>query len=277
MQGTALASVAAELAAPIVAAITPTRTVEEQTKADKSNPWKAWLIPGVASYNKWKRLGRIIAEDAEREAPQKKTASALIKLAEDLKSGVSGTITYTREGIPNNPYGLAVQNDQFVKTTNGPSYLESLDKPDNDTLRPSAADALTEDEKRMFGKDIVPITPEHLGRIRAAQSARVADAIAEKNPTAYFNLLRPTTWGKGLPWKNEYLTEVSRQLREKGEANEQSWRNPGKAPVKTIKPPTTTPAKNVPLDKETQQDIDALGGSIAVNNRINPRGVGLPA
>lgn len=80
MQGTALASVAAELAAPIVAAITPTRTAEEQTKADKSDPWKSWLIPGVASYNKWKRLGRAL-----HSAAQKKTASAVAPTNEELK------------------------------------------------------------------------------------------------------------------------------------------------------------------------------------------------
>lgn len=86
--GLGLTALAAELAAPIVAAITPTRTAEEQLKHDKGSSWKSWLIPGVASYNRYKRLGRIIAEDAEREAKQQKTATAIEKSA---GAGVPGS------------------------------------------------------------------------------------------------------------------------------------------------------------------------------------------
>jgi len=95
-----VAAIAAELAAPIVAAITPTRTAEEQLKHDKGSAWKSWLIPGVASYNRWKRLGRIIAEDAERTAPQKKTASAVAPTNEELKKFASAIIKRADEHPP---------------------------------------------------------------------------------------------------------------------------------------------------------------------------------
>ena len=39
-----------------LAAMTPTRSLEDQARADK-NTWKNILIPGRAAYNWWKRIG----------------------------------------------------------------------------------------------------------------------------------------------------------------------------------------------------------------------------
>lgn len=43
--------------AAIAAAVTPTRTLEEQLEEESDSPVKDWLIPGVGFYNQLKRLG----------------------------------------------------------------------------------------------------------------------------------------------------------------------------------------------------------------------------
>lgn len=156
MQGTALASVAAELAAPIVAAITPTRTAEEQTKADKSDPWKAWLIPGVASYNKWKRLGRALHATA-----QKKTASALNKSAADP---------------------VIVKNDPHVVNNSGTPVTGLTGASYTRWLRENAG--LGKNKKQFIRPALPPgtVTPQAAAQERARQAAEYGATNAAKIP-----------------------------------------------------------------------------------------------
>ena len=88
----AVASIAAELAAPVVAAITPTRTKEEQEAHDKRALTADLLIPGVASYNKWKRLGALAA--------QKKIASGIGMTSEQREASVAQQSTADLKKIP---------------------------------------------------------------------------------------------------------------------------------------------------------------------------------
>lgn len=54
------------------AAFTPRRTKEQQKAYANSGTLKEYLVPGVASYNAWKSLGRTIGESDERKAKKDK-------------------------------------------------------------------------------------------------------------------------------------------------------------------------------------------------------------
>ena len=54
------------------AAITPTRTAQEQKDYANSSTAKEWLIPGYAPYNKWKSIGRSAADSDERDEKRRK-------------------------------------------------------------------------------------------------------------------------------------------------------------------------------------------------------------
>lgn len=53
------------------AAFTPRRTKEQQKAYANSGTLKEYLVPGTASYNAWKSLGRTIGESDERQAKKK--------------------------------------------------------------------------------------------------------------------------------------------------------------------------------------------------------------
>lgn len=61
----------AELASPIRAAATKRRTKKEQEAYANSGTLKEYLVPGVASYNAWKTLGRALESDAAIERDEK--------------------------------------------------------------------------------------------------------------------------------------------------------------------------------------------------------------
>lgn len=269
--GAGVAALAAELAAPIVAAITPTRTAEEQLKHDKGSSWKSWLIPGIASYNRYKRLGRIIAEDAEREAPQKKVASAVSKIAAD----VAGTAKQQYTGFVPTYTGAVARKGAFVRTNpNEASYFEKLPKPtvaepERSEYSPQAGDAVMARHGSTPANTDIPINQKELAAIREGQTGRIAKSIAEKNPQAYRNLLNYKTWFKGLPGKTEYIQEVQDRLKGHGKLNERT----------IIKEKITDPAevkarhdaeqwqqnreRKIKLDPQTVKDIGLFGPTIA--------------
>ena len=60
------------LGGPLAAAFTKRRTKEQQKAYANSGTLKEYLVPGVASYNAWKSLGRTIGESDERKAKKDK-------------------------------------------------------------------------------------------------------------------------------------------------------------------------------------------------------------
>lgn len=61
-----------ELGALIAAAIKRRRSKEEQKAYANSSTASEWLVPGVATYNAWKTMGRVIGDSEEREAAKAK-------------------------------------------------------------------------------------------------------------------------------------------------------------------------------------------------------------
>ena len=60
---------AANLIAAGLAAVTPTRTREEQEEAANASVAADYLIPGNATYNYWKSVGRSIADESDITSP----------------------------------------------------------------------------------------------------------------------------------------------------------------------------------------------------------------
>lgn len=65
------AALLANLIGAGTAAFTPRRTKEQQKAYANSGTLKEYLVPGAASYNAWKTLGRTIGESDERQAKKK--------------------------------------------------------------------------------------------------------------------------------------------------------------------------------------------------------------
>lgn len=86
--GAGLSIGAVNLLAALVAAATRRRTKEEQQEAAASGAGIAadYLVPGVASYNHWKSIGRSIGDAAERKAKTKDTKREEDKPAEKQAS-----------------------------------------------------------------------------------------------------------------------------------------------------------------------------------------------
>lgn len=217
--GLGLTALAAELAAPIVAAITPTRTAEEQLKHDKGSSWKSWLIPGVASYNRYKRLGRIIAEDAEREAKQQKTASAIEKKG---GTGVPGAAIK----IIKNPAstGATVENGQIKDKPNG--YFEQIDRrrqvitPRVDV--PTATPEVPEDLRTISEKEPVEVSESVLAtKIRPEQARKNAEAMVRhfKTINPVLGAVIPRTMRPHLLTRDEIITTLSKNYEQGGREN----------------------------------------------------------
>ena len=80
----------AALAGSIAAAIAKRRTAKEQRAHDDEPNAANWIVPGVAPYNAWKRIGRIMEEEEAREpiiaAQKAKEVAEALQKAKKLSS-----------------------------------------------------------------------------------------------------------------------------------------------------------------------------------------------
>ena len=135
MRGATLIPLAAELAGPIVAALTPTRTKEEQEAHDRGSAAADWLIPGVAAYNKWKRIGQLRTQEktasgaqqvpppedvpAAKPSPAAPTPAPAAKPSPMVRNAISAIVGTGGHPSYANQMTPAMQQRQFEKQMQG--------------------------------------------------------------------------------------------------------------------------------------------------------------